>query len=198
MDARFKDELAETITSTETWANDDNTIATTAAIDDQIDNAITNDIIISTDTGLTKSTSGGQITVGIGAGAVDLDRIKSDDIVATSAYSSTWTNEDDKIVTAGALAARHDVVVNTDVNPPSTAQAGKQWLSTAPGNQVHKIYDGSGWRTVAVGQPFSPATTTIVRYVDSTNGSDASDVTGFLPQAPLQSIGRALELINFF
>ena len=147
-------------------------------------------------TGLTKSTSGGQITVGIGAGAVDLDRIKSDDIVATSAYSSTWTNEDDKIVTAGALAARHDVVVNTDVNPPSTAQAGKQWLSTAPGNQVHKIYDGSGWRTVAVGQPFSPATTTIVRYVDSTNGSDASDVTGFLPQAPLQSIGRALELIN--
>ena len=196
MDQRFQDEAAETITSTETWANDDNTIATTAAIDDQIDNAITNDIIISTDTGLTKSTSGGQITVGIGAGAVDLDRIKSDDIVATSAYSSTWTNEDDKVVTAGALAARHDLVVNTDVNPPSTTQTGKQWLSTAPGNQVHKIYDGSGWRTVAVGQPFSPATTTVVRYVDVTNGSDASDVTGFLPQAPLQSIGRALELIN--
>ena len=196
MDARFQDELSETITSTETWANDDNTIATTAAIDDQIDNAITNDIIISTDTGLTKSTSGGQITVGIGAGAVDLDRIKSDDIVATSAYSSTWTNEDDKVATAGALAARHDLVVNTNVSPPSTTQVGKQWLSTAPGNQVHKIYDGSGWRTVAVGQPYSPATTTVVRYVDVTNGSDASDVTGFLPQAPLQSIGRALELIN--
>ena len=195
MDARFQDELAETITSTETWANDDNTIATTAAIDDQIDNAITNDILIDS-TGLTKSSSGGQTTLGIGAGAVDLDRIKSDDIVATSAYSSTWTNEDDKVATAGALAARHDVVVNTDVNPPTTTQTGKQWLSTAPGNQVHKIYDGSGWRTVAVGQPYSPATTTVVRYVDVTNGSDASDVTGFLPQAPLQSIGRALELIN--
>ena len=195
MDARFQDELAETVTSTETWANDDNTIATTAAIDDQIDNAITNDILIDS-TGLTKSSSGGQTTLGIGAGSVDLDRIKSDDIVATSAYSSTWTNEDDKVATAGALAARHDLVVNTDVNPPSTAQVGKQWLSTAPGNQVHKIYDGSGWRTVAVGQPYSPATTTVVRYVDVTNGSDASDVTGFLPQAPLQSIGRALELIN--
>ncbi len=195
MDARFQDELAETITSTETWANDDNTIATTAAIDDQIDNAITNDILIESN-GLTKSTSGGQTTLGIGAGAVDLDRIKSDDIVATSAYSSTWTNEDDKVATAGALAARHDLVVNTNVTPPSTAQVGKQWLSTAPGNQVHKIYDGSGWRTVAVGQPYSPATTTVVRYVDVTNGSDASDVTGFLPQAPLQSIGRALDLIN--
>ena len=195
MDARFQDELAETVTSTETWANDDNTIATTAAIDDQIDNAITNDILIDS-TGLTKSSSGGQTTLGIGAGSVDLDRIKSDDIVATSAYSSTWTNEDDKVATAGALAARHDVVVNTSVTPPSTAQVGKQWLSTAPGNQVHKIYDGSGWRTVAVGQPYSPATTTVVRYVDVTNGSDASDVTGFLPQAPLQSIGRALELIN--
>ena len=195
MDARFQDELSETITSTETWPNDDNTIATTAAIDDQIDNAITNDILIESN-GLTKTTSGGQTTLGIGAGAVDLDRIKSDDIVATSAYSSTWTNEDDKVATAGALAARHDVVVNTDVNPPTTTQTGKQWLSTAPGNQVHKIYDGSGWRTVAVGQPFSPATTTVVRYVDVTNGSDASDVTGFLPQAPLQSIGRALELIN--
>jgi len=127
---------------------------------------------------------------------IDISQIKSDDIIETSAYSSTWDNEDDKIATAGALAARHDVVVNTDLNPPSTAQVGKQWLSTAAGNQVHKIYDGSGWRTVAVGQPFSPATTTIVRYVDSTNGSDASDVTGFLPQAPLQTIGRALELIN--
>lgn len=190
---RIKD--ADIITSSETNPNNDTTIATTAKIDDMIDDAVTNDILIESN-GLTKSTSGGQTTLGIGAGAVDLDRIKSDDIVATSAYSSTWTSEDDKIVTAGALAARHDVVVNTDVNPPSTAQVGKQWLSTAPGNQVHKIYDGSGWRTVAVGQPFSPATTTVVRYVDVTNGSDASDVTGFLPQAPLQSIGRALELIN--
>ena len=127
---------------------------------------------------------------------IDLSQIKSDDVVLTSAYASTWDNEDDKIATVGALAARHDVVVNTDITPPSSAQVGKQWLSTAPGNQVHKIYDGSGWRTVAVGQPYSPATTTVVRYVDVTNGSDASDVTGFLPQAPLQSIGRALELIN--
>ena len=185
----------DVVTSSESNPNNDTTIATTAKIDDMIDDAITNDILIESD-GLTKTTSNGQTTLGIGTGAVDLDRIKSDDIVETSAYSSTWTNEDDKIVTAGALAARHDLVVNADSSPPSTNQTGKQWLSIAPGNQVHKIYDGTGWRTVAVGQPYSPLTTTIVRYVDATNGSDASDVTGFLPQAPLRSIGRALELVN--
>ena len=128
--------------------------------------------------------------------SVDLDKIVDADVVVTSGYSTNWASDDTKIATVGSLAARHDLVVNTDVNPPSTAQTGKQWLSTAPGNQVHKIYDGSGWRTVAVGQPYSPATTTVVRYVDVTNGSDASDVTGFLPQAPLQSIGRALTLVN--
>ena len=190
---RIKDE--DIVTSSESNPNNDTTIATTAKIDDMIDDAITNDILIDS-TGLTKNSSGGQTTLGIGSGTVDLDRIKSDDIVETSAYSSTWTDEDDKIVTAGALAARHDLVVNTDTSPPSTNQIGKQWLSIAPGNQVHKIYDGTGWRTVAVGQPYSPLTTTIVRYVDATNGSDASDVTGFLPQAPLRSIGRALELVN--
>ena len=186
---------SDIVTSSEANPNNDSTIATTAKIDDMIDDAVTNDILIESN-GLTKTTSGGQITLGIGTGSVDLDRIKSDDIVETSAYSSNWDNEDDKVATAGALAARHDLVVNTDVNPPVSTQLGKQWLSIAPGNQVHKIYDGSGWRVVAVGQPFSPATTTIVRYVDATNGSDASDVTGFLPQAPLRSIGRALDLIN--
>ena len=128
--------------------------------------------------------------------SVDLDKIVNADVVETSGYSSNWASDDTKIATVGSLAARHDIVVNADINPPSTNQTGKQWLSIAPGNQVHKIYDGTGWRTVAVGQPYSPLTTTIVRYVDTTNGSDASDVSGFLPQQPLKSIGRAIELVN--
>jgi len=125
-----------------------------------------------------------------------LDARFQDEAAETITSSETWPNDDNTIATTGAIGARHDVVVNTNVTPPSSTITGKQWLSTAPGNQVFKIYDGSGWRTVAVGQPYSPATTTVVRYVDVTNGSDASDVTGFLPQAPLQSIARALELIN--
>ncbi len=193
LDARFQDELSETITSSEAWPNNDDTIATTAKIDDVIDLAIENDILIDA-TGLTKSATGGQTTIGIGANSVDLDRIKTTDIVQTADYSTTWTGVDDKVATVGALEARHDVVVGT--SQPTTAQVGKQWLDITPGNQKHQIYDGSGWRTVAVGQPFSPTTATIVRYVDATNGSDAADVTGFLPQAPLQSIKRAVDLIN--
>ena len=125
---------------------------------------------------------------------LDVQKIKGLDKAETSEYATTWANDDDQIATVGALAARHDVVVST--SQPTTAQPGKQWLNITPGNQEHKIYDGSGWRTVAVGQPFTPATATIVRYVDATNGSDAADVTGFLPQAPLATIKRAVDLVN--
>ena len=85
--------------------------------------------------------------------SVDLDKLSNTDVVESADYSTSWAADDTKIATVGALEARHDLVVNTDVNPPSTDQTGKQWLSIAPGNQVHKIHDGSGWRTVAVGQP---------------------------------------------
>lgn len=125
---------------------------------------------------------------------LDIQKIKGLDKAETSEYATTWANDDDQIATVGSLAARHDVVVST--SQPTTAQPGKQWLNITPGNQEHKIYDGSGWRTVAVGQPFTPTTATIVRYVDETNGSDAADVTGFLPQAPLATIKRAVDLVN--
>ena len=193
LDARFQDEANETLISSETWVADDDHIATTQSLEQRFDTLIETDILVDS-TGLTKSASGGQTTLGIGSNSVDLDRIKTADIVQTADYSTTWTGVNDKVSTVGALEARHDVVVST--TQPTTAQVGKQWLDITPGNQKHQIYDGSGWRTVAVGQPFSPATATIVRYVDATNGSDAVDVTGFLPQAPLQSIKRAVDLIN--
>jgi len=136
----------------------------------------------------------GEIELTIANGSIDVQKIKGLDKAETSEYASNWTNDDDQVATVGALEARHDVVVST--SQPTTAQVGKQWLDITPGNQKHQIYDGSGWRTVAVGQPFSPSTTTIVRYVDATNGSDAVDVTGFLPQSPLQSIKRAVDLVN--
>ncbi len=136
----------------------------------------------------------GEIELTIANNSIDVQKIKGLDKAETSEYASNWTGDDDQVATVGALEARHDVVVSTI--QPTTAQPGKQWLDITPGNQKHQIYDGSGWRTVAVGQPFSPTTATIVRYVDATNGSDAVDVTGFLPQAPLQSIKRAVDLIN--
>ena len=75
MDARFQDEATETIESTETWVSDDDRVPTTAAVDGRIDTAITNDIGASD--GITITDDGDvTITVGIGAGSVDLDRIK--------------------------------------------------------------------------------------------------------------------------
>ena len=191
---RIKNE--DIIVSGEANPNNDTTIATTAKIDDMIDEAITGDIAVDS-TGLTFTDDGdGTITLGIGQNSVDLDRIKTADIVQTADYATTWTGDDDKVATVGALEARHDVIVNSDINAPVTDQPGKQWLNLIPGNQVYRIYDGSNWRAVSVGTPYTPVTSTIVRYVDVTNGSDQVDVTGFLPQAPLRSIKRALTLVN--
>ena len=73
------DEATETITSSETWPNNDDTIATTAAIDDRIDTAITNDIAGSDGVSITND-GDGTITVGL-PNSVDFDRIKNDDII---------------------------------------------------------------------------------------------------------------------
>ena len=137
----------------------------------------------------------GDVELSIADGSIDFSKIKDVDIITEAeqvAQSPNW--EDTYLATAAAISERHDVIVSTV--QPTTTQVGKQWLNITPGNQEHKIYDGSGWRTVAVGQPYTPTTATIVRYVDATNGSDAAGVTGFLPQSPLKSIKRAVDLIN--
>jgi hypothetical protein len=159
-----------------------------------IDEAITGDIAVDS-TGLTFTNDGdGTITLGIGANSVDIDRIKTDDVVETSAYASTWSNEDDKIATVGAIAKRHDLTISTSA--PTTTQLGRLWYNNTIGVNSLNMWDGSGWKVVTSGTPYIPQGTTIVRYVDKVNGSDASDVTGFLPQSPLKSIKRALTLVN--
>jgi hypothetical protein len=190
----------QTLEAVETWVSSDAYIATTQSIDQRvdfkIDTALTSDVFGSDGVSITDNSPGsGQITVGLTAGSVDFDRIKPEDVITLAeqtAQAPAWG--DAYVATAAAIAERHDVIVST--TQPTTTQVGKQWLNITPGNQEHRIYDGSGWRLVAVGQPFSPVTATIVRYVDATNGSDAVDVTGFLPQSPLRSIKRAVDLIN--
>lgn len=190
----------QTLESVETWVSSDAYIATTQSIDQRvdfkIDTALTSDVFGSDGVSITDNSPGsGQITVGLTAGSVDFDRIKAEDVITVAEQTAQLPSWGDAyIATAGAIAERHDVIVST--TQPTTTQVGKQWLNITPGNQEHRIYDGSSWRLVAVGQPFSPAVATIVRYVDATNGSDAVDVTGFLPQAPLRSIKRAVDLIN--
>lgn len=120
MDARFQDEAAETITSSETWPSNNDTIATTAAIDARVDNkidtAIEGDILID-NTGLTKSASGGQTTLGIGASSVDLDRIKSSDIITSS---ETNPNNDTTIATTAKIDDMIDEAITGDIATDGT------------------------------------------------------------------------------
>ena len=146
----------------------------------------------------------GEVQLSIVDGSIDLAKIKPEDIIteaeqdilATSQFGGTGGPNDETVFTSGANAKRFDTIVQTNMPLGSDYQRGKGWLNTTPGNQEFRIWDGSNWQIVAVGQPFSPATTTIVRYVDATNGSDAASVSGFLPQSPLRSIKRAVDLIN--
>jgi|TARA_B100000073_G_scaffold82788_1_gene63436 microcystin-dependent protein len=82
---------------------------------------------------------------------------------------------------------------------PTAAQElkGLHWLQYAnTANQIHRIFDGSGWVEVASGIPFVPSTGTRTRYVDTLNGTDAVGNDGFFSNNPLKTIKRAIDLVN--
>ena len=112
MDARFQDELSETITSSEVWPDNDDTIATTAAIDNRIDTAITNDIAGSDGVSITDD-GDGTITVDLSQGSVDLDRIKPGDIITEPEQNLGPTVNDSSLFTSGAASKRFDTLVQT-------------------------------------------------------------------------------------
>ena len=142
---------------------------------------------------LTRPASG-EVELTIADGSIDVQKIKGLDKADTSEYASTWDNDDDQVATVGAIAKRLDAVVST--TEPTTAQVGKFWYNPAAGINALYMWDGSYWKTLTSGTPYIPLGTTIVRYVDAVNGSDAAENTGFLPQSPLRSIKRAITLIN--
>lgn len=121
IDARFQDELTETITSAEVWPDNDDTVATTAAIDNRVDSkidaAITGDI--GTDgTGITVTNDGdGTITLGLGAGLIDLDRIKASDIVTSA---EVWANDDATIATTAKIDDMIDAAITGDIATDGT------------------------------------------------------------------------------
>src|SRR5210317_934621 len=196
MDARFQDEANETIESTETWVSDDNHIPTTLAsdnrVDGKIDAAIEGDILID-GTGLTKSAAGGQITLGIGANSVDLDRIKNEDIVTyaeQNAGSPTW-DSDSRIPTTYAAAKRFDTLVQTSTPTGSDWEVGKTWLQN-DANLTLSIWNGSAWLGLASGGTFTNQPKVV--YVDATAGDDNND--GHRISRPKQTIKAAVNQIN--
>ena len=193
MDQRFQDEATETIESTETWVSDDDRVPTTLAsdnrVDSKIDTAIEGDILIDS-TGLTKSATGGQVTLGIGANSVDLDRIKNDDII-TYAEQPTVTTSDNNIFTASAAERQFDTLVQLTTPSGSDWEVGKTWLQNDADKTV-SIWNGSAWVAIASGGSFTELSKVI--YVDSVNGDDT--LAGHRISNPKRTIKAAMDDIN--
>jgi hypothetical protein len=198
LDQRFQDEVSDTITSTETWPSNDATIGSTLAVDNRatvlidaaIDTALTNDI--GTDgTGVTVTNDGdGTITLGIGAGSVDFDRIKADDIITYTEQPSVVPT-DNNIFTASAAQRQFDTIVSLTNPGNGPWEVGKTWLQ----NDLDKtlsIWDGGAWQAVASGGAFTELTKVI--YVDSVNGNDA--LAGHRISNPKRTIKAAIDDIN--
>jgi len=195
MDARFQDEATETIESTETWISDDDRVPTTLAsdnrVDAKIDAAITGDILIDS-TGLTKTTSSGQTTLGIGAGSVDLDRIKASDIITYAEQNAgSQSPADSSIFTSLAASRRFDTLVQTTTPSGSDWETGKTWLQN-DANLTLSVWNGSSWIGIASGGTFT--TLPKVVYVDSVNGNDSND--GHRISNPKRTIKGAITQIN--
>ena len=195
LEDNYFDDGPETITSGEAWTTNDLTIATTQALENRvtakIDDAIENDIIIEPN-GLTKSSSGGQTTLGIGASSVDLDRIKDSQIITYPEQNAgSVTETDSTIFTAAAATRRFDTLVQTNTPSGSEWEVGKTWLQ----NDVDKtvsIWDGNSWVAVASGGSFTELSKVI--YVDSVNGDDT--LAGHRISNPKKTIKAAMDDIN--
>ena len=189
----------QTIESVETWVSSDAYIATTQAtdqrVDFKIDTALTGDVFGSDGVSITDNSPGsGQITVGLTAGSVDLDRIKDADIITTAeqnAGSPSWVSDDTKISTIGAAAKRFDSLVQTSTPSGTDWQIGKTWLQNDVNNTL-SIWNGTTWLGVASGGTFTTQPTVI--YVDSLNGNDAND--GHRIINPKQTIKNAVASAN--
>jgi hypothetical protein len=189
----------QTIESVETWVSSDAYIATTQAtdqrVDFKIDTALTGDVFGSDGVSITDNSPGsGQITVGLTAGSVDLDRIKDADIITTAeqnAGSPSWVSDDTKISTIGAAAKRFDSIVQTSTPSGTDWQIGKTWLQNDVNNTL-SIWNGTTWLGVASGGTFTTQPTVI--YVDSLNGNDAND--GHRIINPKQTIKNAVASAN--
>ena len=194
----YWDRFDNTIYSADTWVSDDTKIATTQSIDQRIDNkvddALTLDIDGSDGITITDDTpSGGQIVVGIGAGSVDLDRIKDDDILTYAEQEAgvpSW-DSDGRIPTTFAAARRFDTLVQTTTPLGSTWPVGKTWVQNDI-NKTLSIWNGSAWVAVASGGSFTELPKVV--YVDAVNGDDT--LLGHRISNPKRTIKAAVEQIN--
>ena len=117
MDQRFQDETTETFTKAELAAasdvlpDNDTAVTTTGTVKDYVDHVVETDILVD-GTGLNKTGASGQVTIGIAAGSVDLDRIKAADIIASGEANP---NNDTTIATTAKIDDMIDAAVTGDI-----------------------------------------------------------------------------------
>ena len=189
------DNETQTLHSDETWTDVDTQIATSKAIENRIaakiDTALETDVLVDS-TGLNKSGSGGQVTLGISANSVDFDRIKNSDIISnTEQNAGSPAPADNNIFTALAAKTRHDALVQTGTPGGSTYQTGKLWYQNDNDKTLH-MWDGSAWSGITSGGTFTKLEKVI--YVDSVNGDDTNE--GHRISNPKATIKAAVDAIN--
>ena len=191
----YWDRYDNTLYDGDTWVSNDTKIASTEAIDDRVDSkidtAIEGDILVDS-TGLNKTTSGGQVTIGISANSVDLDRIKNGDIINNAEQDAgSPSPADTNIFTALAAKTRHDTLIQTGTPSGSTYQTGKFWYQNDNDKTFH-VWNGSSWEGITSGGTFTKLEKVI--YVDAVNGNDNND--GHRISTPKASIKAAVQAIN--
>jgi len=213
----YHDVDAETIQIGESWVQStDGYVATTGRTSVYVGEALKtalNDYVNVSD-GLTHSANDpvdGEITIGIGQGSVDLDRIKPEDINTSSetvyGYAGTaptvtgtdWTVTDDQVATLKAIAKRHDGIVQNNAPSGNDYLPGTVWLSESgsadtlndEGEQLNKylaVWNGNEWVGVAGGGTWINQTRLI--WVDAGNGDDTND--GHRVIVPMRTIQGAV------
>jgi len=199
LDQRFQDEVNDTFTKAELAAasdvmpDDDVAVPTTGAVKDFVDHVIETDILVD-GTGLNKTGSGGQVTLGISADSVDFDRIKDADKVqlADQVADYTLAGGDDKIFTASAAIRRFEnYVQNTAPTPTDGVGKGRVWVDVDD-DLTLSVWNGSAWVGITSGGTFTNQPKVV--YVDATSGDDAND--GHRISRPKATIKAAVNQVN--
>mgnify|MGYP003321078218 CR=1 FL=1 len=198
MDQRFQDEVNDTFTKAElasasdVMPDNDDAVPTTGTVKDYIDHVVETDILVD-GTGLNKTGSGGQVTIGISAGSVDLDRIKAEDIITSAEQDADYdlTGDDDSVFTSLAAVRRFENYVQNTAPTTTGIGKGRVWVDVDD-DLTLSVWNGSSWLGITSGGTFTNQPKVV--YVDASSGDDAND--GHRISRPKATIKAAINQIN--
>ncbi len=200
LDQRFQDEVNDTLTKGELalqgyqMPDNDNAVPTTGAVNDYINEVITNDI--GTDgTGITVTDDGdGTITLGLADNTIDFDKIKDADQIKLADQIANYNaaGDDNTVFTASAAVRRFENFVQNN-EPTTTAGVGKGAVWVDPDDDLTlSVWNGTNWLGITSGGTFTNQPKVV--YVDASSGDDSND--GHRISRPKATIKAAINQIN--